>query len=408
MKTCVRCVLPETFPGVTFDADGVCNHCREFKGLEDLAARKAEFFARFEALVATRRGRGTYDAVMSYSGGKDSTYTLAILRETYDLNVLAVTLDNGFLPDETMTNIRRMAERLGFDHILCRPRFDVMKKIFAACADEDIYSLKTLSRASSICTSCISFVKFFVLRTAIEKGAPLIAFGWSPGQIPLASSLLVNNPEMVKASQKVVFAPLHKIAGDAIRPYFLEDVHWESSRPFPVNVSPLAFLDYDEERILEKVESLGWAPPPRVDGNSTNCLRRGSPRGISSMRSSDNALLSSAGRRPGSPRTAPRHETHPTPPNGAPLAPQHSRISTPDCDRPSLPRRAGWAEGRRGSGRMSGGAFAPPCALCATLCNGAARPDSKGDVMALWKSDQELFDLAKRELFTAVVGDVMD
>ncbi|MCK9356892.1 MAG: RraA family protein [Dehalococcoidia bacterium] len=28
--------------------------------------------------------------------------------------------------------------------------------------------------------------------------------------------------------------------------------------------------------------------------------------------------------------------------------------------------------------------------------------------MALWKSDQELFDIAKRELFTAVVGDVMD
>jgi len=28
--------------------------------------------------------------------------------------------------------------------------------------------------------------------------------------------------------------------------------------------------------------------------------------------------------------------------------------------------------------------------------------------MRLWNSDQELFDLAKRELFTAVVGDVMD
>ncbi len=28
--------------------------------------------------------------------------------------------------------------------------------------------------------------------------------------------------------------------------------------------------------------------------------------------------------------------------------------------------------------------------------------------MPLWKSDQELFDIAKRELFTAVVGDVMD
>ena len=28
--------------------------------------------------------------------------------------------------------------------------------------------------------------------------------------------------------------------------------------------------------------------------------------------------------------------------------------------------------------------------------------------MALWNSDEELFQLARRELFTAVVGDVLD
>ncbi len=28
--------------------------------------------------------------------------------------------------------------------------------------------------------------------------------------------------------------------------------------------------------------------------------------------------------------------------------------------------------------------------------------------MKLWQSDQELFELARRELFTAVVGDIMD
>jgi tRNA(Ile)-lysidine synthase TilS/MesJ len=106
---------------------------------------------------------------MSYSGGKDSTYTLALLRESYDLNVLAVTLDNGFMPEQTTKNIRLMSERLGFDHILYRPRFDVLKKIFSASTLKDLFPLKTLTRASSICTSCISFVKFFTQRTAVEK-----------------------------------------------------------------------------------------------------------------------------------------------------------------------------------------------------------------------------------------------
>ena len=31
------------------------------------------------------------------SGGKDSTYTLSLLRQRYNLRVLAVTFDNGFI-----------------------------------------------------------------------------------------------------------------------------------------------------------------------------------------------------------------------------------------------------------------------------------------------------------------------
>jgi len=272
MKTCAKCVLSETFPGIRFNDEGVCNYCLEFKGKRDLEARKADYRARFEKLIAEHRGRSGYDALMSYSGGKDSTYTLALLRESYDLNVLAVTLDNGFMPEQTTKNIRLMSERLGFDHILYRPRFDVLKKIFSASMLKDLFPLKTLNRASSICTSCISLVKFFTLRTAVEKSIPLLAFGWSPGQIPMASSILANNPDMVKAYQKVIFEPLHKLVGDAIRPYFLEEAHFQPSCRFPVNVSPLAFFDYDEEKIIEKIKGLGWIAPGKVDANSTNCL----------------------------------------------------------------------------------------------------------------------------------------
>ena len=27
MKRCTRCVLPETFPGIQFDEEGVCQYC---------------------------------------------------------------------------------------------------------------------------------------------------------------------------------------------------------------------------------------------------------------------------------------------------------------------------------------------------------------------------------------------
>jgi methionine aminopeptidase len=37
------------------------------------------------------------------SGGKDSTFTLRVLRDNYDMRVLALTFDNGFVADQART-----------------------------------------------------------------------------------------------------------------------------------------------------------------------------------------------------------------------------------------------------------------------------------------------------------------
>jgi len=272
MKRCKNCVLPETFPGIKFNNEGICNFCLNFKGETDLQTKKHEYRQKFEELKKKYKGKQSYDALMSYSGGKDSTYVLSLLRESYGLNVLAVTFDNGFIPDQTLKNIRMVAEKLGFDHIFFKPRFDFLKKIFVESSIKNIYSAQTLTRASTICTSCISIVKFSSLRIAIEKAIPFVVFGWSPGQIPLKSSIMKNNPQIIKMMQKSVFEPLYKIAGNEIRPYFLEEQHFKDSNSFPYNISPLAFLDYNEENIIKKVSQFGWLAPTEVDAHSTNCL----------------------------------------------------------------------------------------------------------------------------------------
>ncbi|MHB9156382.1 MAG: 7-cyano-7-deazaguanine synthase, partial [Endomicrobiales bacterium] len=134
MKICSRCVLPETFPGIRFDENDVCNFCREFKGTGNLEKRKKEYRNKFENLLRAHKGRSVYDAVMCYSGGKDSTYTLRLLRQEYALSVLAVTFDNGFIPERTFRNIRNVVESLGVDHLMLKPRFDLLKKIFGESA----------------------------------------------------------------------------------------------------------------------------------------------------------------------------------------------------------------------------------------------------------------------------------
>lgn len=271
-RVCTRCVLPETFPRISFDKQGVCNYCLESQDREGRRQKAAEYRDRFDSLVSKYKGKTSYDALMCYSGGKDSTYTLTVLKEMYGLNVLAFTFDNGFVADQASRNIRNVVERLGIDHMFFKPSFHVLAKIFRTCAVEDIFPPKTLERASTICTSCMAIVKSSALRLALEKDIPFIAFGWSPGQAPITSSIMRNNPGMVRMMQKTLFDPLHKIAGNDLRQYFLEEKHFSGSYRFPYNIHPLAFMDYNEEDIYRHISSLGWTAPQDVDANSTNCL----------------------------------------------------------------------------------------------------------------------------------------
>ncbi len=271
-KICNRCALPAAFPGIRFNEAGVCNFCQGFKGAGGEATKKAEYRLKFESLIDQYRGDSTYDALMCYSGGKDSTYTLSILKEQYGLNILAVTVDNGFISEQASRNIRVVVENLGVDHIYYKPRFDVLAKIFRHCASNDIYSRKSLERASGICTSCMAIVKYSTLRMALEKDIPLIVYGWSPGQSPVTSSIIKNNPGIVKMMQKSLYDPLYRVAGNDIKPYFLEDKHFGDTFRFPYYIHPLAFLGYDEETAYKSIARLSWKPPGDTDANSTNCL----------------------------------------------------------------------------------------------------------------------------------------
>ncbi len=48
MKICSQCILPETFPGVSFNADGLCSHCQQFvRKKERLADTKHEYKLKF-------------------------------------------------------------------------------------------------------------------------------------------------------------------------------------------------------------------------------------------------------------------------------------------------------------------------------------------------------------------------
>lgn len=273
MRLCTRCVLPETFPGIDFDETGRCHYCRAYDRRPPNADRDAGRPRReFEALVESVRPRSGGHCVLAYSGGKDSSYTLWLLRRRHGLRVTAVTLDNGFLSPQALRNARRVVEALEAEHIVVRPPFALLRRLFAHFAHASPYPPVALLRASSVCNACIALVKSAAWRLAIERRIPLVAYGFSSGQAGARSSVLQINAAMLRHFHASQCRPLLDVGGDEILPYLIGPEHFRSDEALPCGVNPLGFLGVPEREILERIAELGWRMPEDTDGNSTNCL----------------------------------------------------------------------------------------------------------------------------------------
>ena len=70
LKSCTSCMLPETYETFDFDKEGVCNVCNNHKHQKSKIDWK-EREKTFEKLIKDFRGKGDYDCLVPYSGGKD-------------------------------------------------------------------------------------------------------------------------------------------------------------------------------------------------------------------------------------------------------------------------------------------------------------------------------------------------
>ncbi len=269
---CTQCILSSSFPGISFDEQGVCSFCRDQSILqtEDDVIQKAKI--QVEELFKSAKSKNTYDAIMLYSGGKDSTYTMYKAVTEYGLKVLAFTLDNGYIPQVSFDNIRKITDHLGVDLFVFRPTLSHMKSIIKTSALEPIYNKRTLMRISSVCNSCITIVNIQALRIALEKNIPVILAGFTLGQIPVNSIIYKNNYLFMEESRSKSLGLLRNSCGDWIDSYFsLPESLIKNVTSWPTMVNLLCLEKVSEEKILETITSLGWKAPVDVDGCSSNC-----------------------------------------------------------------------------------------------------------------------------------------
>lgn len=170
---CERCGIPENWSITRFDEQGICNFCRYY----DTISNKLRDFTRWEKLfrdhLDQHRGKYEYDAVVGFSGGKDSSYIVHKLKTDYQCKVLAVTVNFGFMPtDFALENSKRVAKSLEVDHL-----------IYDATSDEIKTGFETAIKKSRLCGLCTALCTAFTRKIAIEKGIPFFVLGADRGQL---------------------------------------------------------------------------------------------------------------------------------------------------------------------------------------------------------------------------------
>ncbi len=113
MRRCSRCILTESMPFISFDSNGICNYCSNYKPRTILRSRQ-----ELESKLDAFRKTSGIDCIVPFSGGRDSSWALHLIVKELGLKPITYTYDWGMVTDLGRRNISRMCSALGVENIV--------------------------------------------------------------------------------------------------------------------------------------------------------------------------------------------------------------------------------------------------------------------------------------------------
>lgn len=137
IRRCAKCLLPVTMPYIEFDADGVCNYCRTYRTMRYKSREELTAWAEGQ-----KRGE-QIDSIVSFSGGRDSSYGLHYFVKELGLKPVAYSYDWGMVTDLGKRNQSRMCAQLGVKLVeitadIRRKRENIRKNVSAWLKKPDL------------------------------------------------------------------------------------------------------------------------------------------------------------------------------------------------------------------------------------------------------------------------------
>jgi len=116
LRRCTLCILPESFPKLTFNDQGICQLCSDHTQKELFGREKLK-----ERLTSTNRS-----VLVPISGGRDSMFALHYVVKELNIPAVTYTYDWGFVSNSARENISKICGKLKVENILVAA--DIAKK----------------------------------------------------------------------------------------------------------------------------------------------------------------------------------------------------------------------------------------------------------------------------------------
>ncbi len=262
-KICSSCVMDTSDPEITFNQDGVCNHCIKFdkvtRNLWYPNSYGKEELNKIFTNLKRRRIKCDYDCILGVSGGLDSSY-LALLLKEHNIRPLVVHVDAGWNSELAVSNIERVLEYCGFElHTI------VMNW-------EDMRDLQLAYLKSGIANQDVPQDHAFfssLYRFAIENGIDVVISGGN-----IATESVFPFSWHHDAMDAINLKSIHNIHGSRkLKDYrtisfFEYYIEFPFLRRFKV-LRPLNYINYNKYQVTkELVERVGYRPYERKHGES--------------------------------------------------------------------------------------------------------------------------------------------
>ncbi len=252
MKTCVKCVLTDQYPGLTFNEQGICSFCEKKVHFKPIG--ETGLIAEFEkARMIARKRKIGYDVLVPLSGGKDSTFMLYLAAIKYKLRVLAMTYDNGFLSPSALKNIQTTVKNAGVEHVFHRPDLEILKIVY-----------RTMFRKTGdICGACDIGTNISILKVSHDYKIPLIVSGVSPLEndsfVPDSIQDIARFRYIMKATGRISRREMNKFLIYPNLNYFNQTI-LKHTGYFGRLIFPLFYIENPSDKEMGRIirEALGW------------------------------------------------------------------------------------------------------------------------------------------------------